>query len=43
MVFVVIAFPITVTWLLDKPRNIDLDKVRIEVPALDNLPPVDFK
>jgi TRAP-type C4-dicarboxylate transport system permease large subunit len=41
MVVLVIAFPITVTGLLDKPRNIDLDKVKIEVPQID-LPPLDF-
>jgi len=33
--------PITVTALLDKPLNIDLDKVRIVVPEIE-LPPVDF-
>jgi TRAP-type mannitol/chloroaromatic compound transport system permease large subunit len=41
MVALVIAFPITVTALLDKPPNVDLDKVRIEVPHID-LPPIDF-
>jgi tripartite ATP-independent transporter DctM subunit len=41
MVVLVIAFPITVTALLDKPLNVDLDKVRIEVPQID-LPPLDF-
>ena len=41
MVAIVIAFPITVTALLDTPRNVDLDKVRIEVPEIE-LPPLDF-
>jgi TRAP-type mannitol/chloroaromatic compound transport system permease large subunit len=41
MVVLVIAFPITVTGLLDKPRNVDLDKVKIEVPQIE-LPPLDF-
>ena len=37
----VIAFPVTVTALLDKPLNVDLNKVRIEVPQIE-LPPLDF-
>ena len=41
MVVIVIAFPITVTGLLDKPINVDLSKVKIEVPMID-LPPLDF-
>ncbi len=41
MVVLVIAFPITVTGLLDKPVDIDLNKVKIEVPQID-LPPLDF-
>jgi TRAP-type mannitol/chloroaromatic compound transport system permease large subunit len=41
MVVLVIAFPITVTGLLDKPENIDLNKVKIEVPQID-LPPLDL-
>ena len=41
MVVLVIAFPITVTALLDKPVNVDLNKVKIEVPQID-LPPLDF-
>ena len=41
MVLLVIAFPITVTGLLDKPVQVDLDKVKIEVPQID-LPPLDF-
>jgi TRAP-type mannitol/chloroaromatic compound transport system permease large subunit len=41
MVVLVIAFPITVTGLLDKPLNVDLNKVKIEVPMID-LPPLDF-
>jgi hypothetical protein len=40
-VVLVIAFPITVTGLLDKPLNVDLNKVKIEVPMID-LPPLDF-
>jgi tripartite ATP-independent transporter DctM subunit len=41
MVVLVIAFPITVTALLDKPLDVDLNKVKIEVPMID-LPPLDF-
>jgi len=41
MVILVIAFPWTVTGLLDKPINVDLNKVKIEVPQID-LPPLDF-
>lgn len=41
MVLIVIAFPITVTGLLDRPVDVDLDKVKIEVPQID-LPPLDF-
>jgi len=42
MVPIVIALPITVTGLLDKPVNVDLDKVKIEVPQID-LPPLDLR
>ncbi|QDP25437.1 TRAP transporter large permease [Bradyrhizobium cosmicum] len=41
MVLLVIIFPVTVTGLLDKPLNVDLDKVKIEVPQID-LPPLDL-
>src|SRR3984885_10436793 len=41
MVVLVIAFPITVTGLLDKPVNVDLNKIKIEVPQVE-LPPLDF-
>ena len=41
MVVLVIAFPVTVTALLDKPLDVDLDKVRIVVPEIE-LPPLDF-
>lgn len=41
MVALVIAFPVVVTGLLDKPANIDLNKIKIEVPQID-LPPLDF-
>jgi TRAP-type mannitol/chloroaromatic compound transport system permease large subunit len=41
MVLLVIAFPATVTALLDKPIEVDLDKVKIEVPQIE-LPPLDF-
>jgi tripartite ATP-independent transporter DctM subunit len=41
MVLLVIIFPVTVTGLLDKPLNVDLDKVRIEVPQIE-LPPLDL-
>ena len=35
MVVLVIAFPVTVTGLLDKPLDVDLSKVRIEVPQIE--------
>jgi tripartite ATP-independent transporter DctM subunit len=38
MVFLVIAFPITVTALLDKPKNVDLNKINIEIPQIDQSP-----
>jgi TRAP-type mannitol/chloroaromatic compound transport system permease large subunit len=41
MVLLVIAFPSTVTVLLDKPVEVDLNKVKIEVPQID-LPPLDL-
>jgi len=41
MVALVIIFPVTVTGLLEKPLNVDLDKVKIEVPQID-LPPLDL-
>jgi hypothetical protein len=41
MVALVIAFPVTVTVLLDKPLNVDLNKIKIEIPQID-LPPLDF-
>ena len=41
MVVLVIAFPVTVTALLDKPLKVDFDKIKIEVPEID-LPPLDF-
>jgi TRAP-type mannitol/chloroaromatic compound transport system permease large subunit len=41
MVLIVIAFPWTVTGLLDKPVEVDLNKVKIEVPQIE-LPPLDF-
>jgi hypothetical protein len=39
MVLLVIAFPWTVTALLDKPVDVDLNKIRIEVPQLE-MPPI---
>ncbi|MBU6457643.1 MAG: C4-dicarboxylate ABC transporter, partial [Bradyrhizobium sp.] len=41
MVILVIAFPVTVTGLLDKPVKVDLNKIKIEVPQID-LPPLDL-
>ena len=41
MVLLVIAFPVTVTGLLDKPTQVDLNKVKIEVPQID-MPPLDL-
>jgi tripartite ATP-independent transporter DctM subunit len=41
MVVLVIAFPVTVTGLLDKAVDVDLNKVKIEIPQMD-LPPLDF-
>ncbi len=43
MVVLVIAFPWTVTALLDKPISAeDISKVRIEIPAMEDLPPIDL-
>jgi len=42
MVFLVIAFPVTVTGLLDKPQQVDLNKVKIDIPQIDTPPPLDF-
>ena len=44
LVVLVIAFPAQVTMFLDKPQNIDLDKVKIELPdtKYDADPPPDF-
>ena len=41
MVALVVAFPVIVTALLDKPIDVDLSKVKIEVPQIE-LPPIDF-
>ena len=41
MVVLVIAFPITVTALLDKPSTVDPNKVKIDVPQIE-IPPLDF-
>jgi hypothetical protein len=41
MVVLVIAFPVTVTALLDKPSNIDPKTIRIDIPQIE-LPPLDF-
>ncbi|MEO6382648.1 MAG: TRAP transporter large permease subunit, partial [Nitrobacter sp.] len=41
MVVLVIAFPVTVTGLLDKPLNVDLNTIKIEVPQID-MAPLDF-
>ncbi len=47
LVVLIIVFPITVTALLDKPLDIDLDKVKIEVPQIEmpqlDLGPPSFK
>jgi tripartite ATP-independent transporter DctM subunit len=42
MVVLVIAFPVTVTGLLDAPLKVDLDKIKIEVPEIEPPPPLDF-
>jgi len=41
VVVLVIAFPITVTALLDKPSTVDPNKVKINVPQIE-IPPLDF-
>jgi TRAP-type mannitol/chloroaromatic compound transport system permease large subunit len=41
MVVLVIAFPITVTGLLDKPSTIDSSKIKFDIPQIE-LPPLDF-
>ena len=42
MVVLVIAFPVTVTGLLDASLKVDLDKIKIEVPEIELPPPLDF-
>jgi tripartite ATP-independent transporter DctM subunit len=42
MVVLVIAFPSTVTVLLDAPSKLDMDKIRIEVPEMEPLPELNF-
>jgi hypothetical protein len=43
MVVLVIAFPWTVTVLLDKPVSADdISKIRIEVPQIELPPPLEF-
>jgi TRAP-type mannitol/chloroaromatic compound transport system permease large subunit len=41
MVVLVIAFPLTVTALLDKPSDVDPNKIKIDIPQIE-LPPLDF-
>ncbi|MCK9917913.1 TRAP transporter large permease subunit [Microbacteriaceae bacterium K1510] len=41
MVLLVIAFPLTVTALLDKPKDVDLNTIKIEIPSID-LPAPNF-
>jgi len=41
MVLLVIAFPVTVTALLEKPAQVDLRKIQIEIPQIE-LPPLDL-
>jgi TRAP-type mannitol/chloroaromatic compound transport system permease large subunit len=43
MVAIVIAFPVTVTGLLDAPSTVDIDKVKIVVPDIEPPPPIDFE
>jgi TRAP-type mannitol/chloroaromatic compound transport system permease large subunit len=38
MVALVITFPLTVTWILEAPKNIDLNKVKIEIPQIEPAP-----
>ncbi|MEW6768450.1 MAG: TRAP transporter large permease subunit [Pseudomonadota bacterium] len=38
MVVLVIAFPITVTALLDKPLNVDLNSIKIDIPQIEMAP-----
>jgi TRAP-type mannitol/chloroaromatic compound transport system permease large subunit len=42
MVALVIAFPITVTALLDAPSKVDINKIRIEIPDFEPPPPLNF-
>jgi TRAP-type mannitol/chloroaromatic compound transport system permease large subunit len=42
MVALVIAFPSTVTVLLDAPSKLDMDKIKIEVPEMEPLPELKF-
>ncbi len=42
MVALVIAFPLTVTALLEGPSKVDLNKIKIEIPQIEAPPPLDF-
>ena len=42
VVALVIAFPSTVTALLDAPSKLDTDNIRIEVPEMEPLPELNF-
>jgi len=42
LVIIVIAWPGSVTYWLDRGPKIDPDKVKIEIPQFD-MPPLDFK
>jgi tripartite ATP-independent transporter DctM subunit len=43
MVALVIAFPLSVTALLEGPSKVDLNKIQIELPQVELPPPPDFK
>jgi len=42
MVALVIAFPITVTALLEGPSKVDPNKIKIDIPQIEAPPPLDF-
>jgi TRAP-type mannitol/chloroaromatic compound transport system permease large subunit len=42
MVLLVIMFPITVTFFLEGPSKVDVNKIQIELPQVDAPPPPVF-
>ena len=43
LVAVLIAWPQSVTYFIDKTLTMDPSKVKIELPTIEDLPPIEFK